>query len=352
MADWSASMQQTFEFYTVDPVSWSNMEQIDTIIDCTVDRKTDDTLGGATFTTSETFGECYIRVYLVVIQNGITEKFPLGTFLVQTPKTQFDGRIQNITMDAYTPLIELKDTRPAYGYTVLNGANILSTAADIVGDVVRVPVVRTSCNETLNGSFLADFDNDSWLSYLTDLIANAKYHFDLDELGRIMFAPDQSPEAMQPVWTFDDGNSSILYPNITLDRDLYGIPNVVEVLYSNDDGFKFARVENLDENSPVSIPTRGRRVVHRVTNPDDLTNPSQEMIDNYAEELLRDLSTLEYTISYTHGYCPVRVGDCIMLNYKRAGLEGIRAVVKTQSIKCKTGCEVSETAVFSSRLWR
>lgn len=351
MIDWTASMQQTFEFYIVDPISWANTRQIDSIIDCTIDRNTEDTLGSATFTTSETFEECYIRVYLVCNQNGVTEKFPLGTFLVQTPKIEYNGRTKSITMDAYTPLIELKDTSPSYGYSVMEGANILSTAADIVDDVVRVPVIRANDAETLNGSFLADFDNDSWLSFLTDLIANAKYHFDLDELGRIMFAPDQVAEAMQPIWTFDDGNSSILYPSVTLDRDLYGIPNVVEVLYSTDTGYKFARIENRDENSPVSIPSRGREVLHRVNNPDDLTNPSQAIINNYATELLRELSTLEYTISYSHGYCPVRVGDCVMLNYKRAGLTGLKAVVKTQSIKCTTGCEVTETAVFSSRLW-
>ena len=352
MADWTASMQQTFEFYTVDPVSWTNKEKIETIIECTIDRNNEDTLGSAKFTTTELFEECYVRTYLVTIQNGVTEKFPLGTYLVQTPETKYDGRMTTISMEAYTPLIELKDTKPPYGYTVLEGANIMSTAADLVMDNVRVPVVRTNYTEELNGSFMSDFDNDSWLSFITDLIANAKYHFDLDELGRILFAPDQKVEAMQPVWTFDDGNSSILYPDVTLQRDLYGIPNVVEVLYSNDDGFKFARIENNDESSPVSIPRRGRKVVHRVTNPDDLTNPSPEMINNYAEELLRELSTLEYTINYSHGYCPVRVGDCVLFNYKRANLMGIKAVVKSQSIKCTTGCQVSETAVFNSRLWR
>lgn len=349
--DWTASMQQTFEFYTVDPVSWANKDKVTSITSCTIDRKNEDTLGGASFNTTEELDECYVRVYLVVNQNGVNDKIPLGTFLIQTPETKYNGRTKDIKMDAYTPLIELKDTKPPYGYTVMEGANILSIAADLVDDAVRVPVVRATCDETINDVFVSDFDNDSWLSFLTDLIANAKYHFDLDEIGRILFAPDQRAEAMRPIWTYDDGNSSILYPDVTLSRDLYGIPNVVEVLYSNDSGYKFSRIENKDESSPISIPSRGRQVIHRVTNPDDLTNPSQAQLDNYATELLRELSTLEYTISYTHGYCPVRVGDCVLLNYKRAGLNNIRAVVKSQSIKCQTGCEVSETAIFSTRLW-
>jgi hypothetical protein len=58
-------------------------------------------------------------------------------------------------------------------------------------------------------------------------------------------------------------------------------------------------------------------------------------------------------VSYSHGYCPVRIGDCVRLNYRRAGLDDVKAMVKTQTIKCSSGgCEVSETAVFTKKLWK
>jgi hypothetical protein len=60
---------------------------------------------------------------------------------------------------------------------------------------------------------------------------------------------------------------------------------------------------------------------------------------------------VQYSVSYTHGYCPVRVGDCVRLNYSKAGLINIKAKVTSQSIRCSTGCEVSETAVFTKKLW-
>ena len=56
--------------------------------------------------------------------------------------------------------------------------------------------------------------------------------------------------------------------------------------------------------------------------------------------------------SYTHAYCPVRVGDCVRLNYSRAGLENVKAKVISQSITCESGCPVSEKAVFTTNLWR
>ena len=75
-------------------------------------------------------------------------------------------------------------------------------------------------------------------------------------------------------------------------------------------------------------------------------------VREYAERLLRELSSLEYSVSYSHGYCPVRLGDCVRLNYSRAGVTGIKAKVISQTIKCEPGCPVTEKAVFNAKLWR
>lgn len=352
MADWTASMQQTFEYYTVDPLTWKDVKKIDNVKSCSISRDSDaETLGSATFDVTESLGEAYIRVYLITIQNGITEKHPLGTFLVQTPSSSFDGKIRKISMDAYTPLLELKENMPPLGYSVLKDANIMEIAYKIAREHLRAPVVGTGCSTALFYDFVAE-TNDTWLTFLTALIANAKYTFALDELGRILFSPKQDTASLQPVWTYNDDNSSILCADIDVDHDLYGIPNVVEVLYSNGSGYYYAKVVNDDSNSPISTVNRGREIVHRVTDPDLTGNPTENEIQEYAEQLLRELSSLEYTLTYTHGYCPVRIGDCVRLNYSRAGLTDIKAKIINQTIKCETGCQVTEKAVFTTKLWR
>lgn len=351
MPDWSSSMQQTFEYYTVDPDTWQNVKLIDKVKSCTINRDSEaETLGSATIDITETLGECYIRVYLVTIQNGIKEKFPLGTFLVQTPSTSFDGKIQNNSIDAYTPLIELKDNLPPIGYSILRNENIMDNAYNITREQVRAPVVKTKCVTSLYYDFVAD-TQDNWLTFLNDLISNAKYTFDIDEMGRILYAPKQDTASLQPVWTYTDDNSSILYPEISIEHDLYGIPNVVEVIYSNGSDRYYHKVVNDDENSPISTVNRGREITHRVTDPDIIGDPTEEQVKDYAEKLLDELSSLEYTISYTHGYCPVRVGDCVRLDYERAELKGVKAKVISQSIQCEPGCPVTEKAVFTVKLW-
>ena len=352
MPDWTKTMQQTFEYYVVDPGSWRDIRKINTVISSSITRdSTLETLGSANITISESIGECYIRIYLIIIQNGIREKHSLGTFLVQSPSFSFDGKIKNVTLDAYTPLLELKENPTPLGYSVLKDENILETAYRITREQVRAPVVKPQKDEVLNTNFVANI-NDTWITFIRDLIANADYSLDLDEMGRIFFAPKQDTMSLQPIWTYDDSNSSILYPELSVDRDLYGIPNVVEVIYSNGNEYYYGKAVNDDISSPISTVNRGRQITHRESNPSLLGSPNQARIQEYAENLLKELSSLEYTVTYTHGYCPVRVGDCVRLNYSRAGINGIKAKVISQNIKCESGCPVTEKAVFTTELWR
>lgn len=351
MVDWSASMQQTFEYYIVEPNTWTDLKLIDTVKTCTIKRESDaETRGSATFNIIESIGECYVRVYLVTVQNGVKEKHPLGTFLVQSPSSSFDGKVKDVTMDAYTPLLELKEKQPPLGYYIPKKSNVMDRAYLLTRENARSPVSEPRCDTTLFSDFVAD-PSDTWLTFLISLVSNAKYTFDLDERGRILFSPKQDTASLQPVWEFDDSNSSILYPELSMDHDLFGIPNVVEVMYSNGEVFYIARIVNDDPNSPISTVNRGREIVYRETDPNVIGDPTEDRINEYARQLLRDLSTIEYTVTYTHGYCPVRVGDCVRLNYARAGLKNVKAKVVSQSIKCEPGCPVTEKAVFTNKLW-
>lgn len=352
MADWLSSMQQTYEYYIVDPATWRDKEKIENVTSCTINRDSEaETLGSATIEIAESVGECYVRVYMVTIQNGVRERHPLGTFLVQTPTYSFDGKIKNVSMDTYTPLLELKESPPPIGYYVPKKDNIMDIVYRLTREHARAPVVKVECPTEIYYDFVADTE-DTWLTFLTDLMANAKYTFSLDEMGRILFSPKQDTASLQPIWTYNDNNSSILLPDFDMEHDLYGIPNVVEVIYSDSNENYHVRVVNDDPNSPISTVNRGREVVYRETDPSIVGDPTENQIQEYAEQLLRDLSTLEYTVTYKHGYCPVRLGDCVRLNYTRAGILDMKAKVISQTIECKSGCQVTEKAVFTTKLWR
>ena len=364
MPDWTKSMHQSYEYYTVEPTTLADVRRLDNVKSASFSNDAEsETLGSATFDVTHSVGETYIRGYLKTVQNGVTEKFPLGTRLVQTPSSSFNGTIMNVSMDAYTPLIELKEKCPPLGYTIRKGTRIMDAAYRIIRENARVPVnavgpsyETNDAGELVDKSPTLQYDfvantNDTWLSFVIDLIANARYELGLDEMGHILFLPIQEMASLQPVWTYDDGNSSILYPELTMDHDLYGVPNVVEVIYSYGSDCKTAIAKNEDPNSPVSTVSRGREIVYRDTQPSLTGYVTNDQIQGYAERLLRSLSTIEYSVSYTHGYCPVRVGVCVRLNYAKAGINNIKAKVISQNVKCELPCNVSEKAVFTTKLW-
>lgn len=352
MPDWLSTMQQTFEYYIVDPATWKDVRRIENVKSCTINRDSEaETLGSITIDIAESIGESYIRAYLITIQNGIREKHPLGTFLIQTPASNYDGKQRGFSMDAYTPLLELKEKSPPLGYSIFKDENVMDYAYRLIREKARAPVVKTECDITLYNDFVANI-NDTWLTYIRDLVSQAKYKLALDEMGRILFAADQDIAALQPVWTYNDDNSSILYPSISMDHDLYGIPNVVEILYANGAGYYYSKVVNDDSNSPTSTVSRGREIVYRAMDPDIGGNPTEGHVQEYAERLLKQLSSIEYSATYTHGYCPVRLGDCVRLNYARAGMNNVKGKVVSQSIKCEPGCPVTEKVVYTTKLWR
>jgi hypothetical protein len=365
MPDWTKSMQQSYEYYIVEPTTLADVKRLNNVKSAAFSRDSDyETLGSATIDVTDSVGECYIRGYLKTIQNGITEKHPLGTVLVQTPSSTFDGKITSSTLDAYTPLIELKENQPPLGYTVRKGTRIMDAAYTIIREHARVPVTEVEpmfeVNEdgelvdvspTLQMDFVANTD-DTWLSFVSDLIANARYELGLDELGRILFLPIQDIASLQPVWTYDDNDKSIIYEELTMNRDLYGIPNVVEVVYSYGSIYKRVIAKNEDPNSPTSIVNRGREICYRDLKPSLAGYVTDSQIQDYAERLLSVLSTIECTVSYTHAYCPVRMGDCVRINYTKAGLTNVKAKVVSQNIRAELGCSVSEKAVFTTKLWR
>lgn len=361
--NWAASMKQTYEFYVVDPFSWTDRAKLTFISSCDIDRDANSTeKGSATFSMDRMIEECYIRVYMVVSQGDVTEKHPLGTYLVQTANTDRYSTRTSFSLDGYTSLHELSEGRPSAGYFVnrktwdpglemYTDTNIVTAAIDILSEHARAPIVRCASDEVLKENFVAD-GSETWLDFVNSLLAKANLYLDIDELGQIIFVPNSSIESQGIVWEFSDNEYSILDPTVNMSNDIYGIPNVVEVVYSNNGGNMYAVAKNENRGSEMSIPRRGREIVYRETEPDILGIPTQEQLQEYAENLLESLSTAQYTIDYTHGYCPVRVGDCVRINYNANGLTNIKAKIISQSISCTTGCQVAESVVFTEKLWK
>lgn len=352
MADWTSSMQQTFEYYEVDPLTWRDKRKLDTVTACSISYDmTDKTIATATLEVDEDLGECYVRAYLIVVQDGVRERIPLLTFLCQYTGDIFDGTHSSTSVECYAPLYELTEKQPALGYFTQSGSNILEASYLTMRENMRGPIVRPSGSAELGADFVANSD-DTWLTFNLDLIDVAGYHLAYDDMMRTVYTPNVDLAAMQPKWTYTDNNASILRPDFTREKALYEIPNVVEVVYSGTYRTYTARAVNDDANSIVSTVHRGREIVKRITDATFAGEPTQQMVEQYAADKLAELSQLEVSITYKHGWNGVRVDDCVLMNNTLAGVTNVKAKVIAQSFECKSGIEVTETATYVIKYWR
>ena len=74
MPDWTKSMEQSFEYYTVEPTTMADIKRLDIVKSASFSHDAElETLGSATIDVTNSVGETYIRGYLKTVQNGVTE---------------------------------------------------------------------------------------------------------------------------------------------------------------------------------------------------------------------------------------------------------------------------------------
>lgn len=349
--DWSKSMIQEYEFYTVDVGTWKDAVKLNSITKYSIDWDySKNTIGSAKIGCTENLGEQYIRAYMLATQNGYTYRRAMGTFLVLTPEDNFDGKISSWELDAYSPLIELTEGYPALGYTIPKGTNILQTAYELLSEHARAPVIKpVDSDDTVFSDFVAAPD-ETWLDYLTAFVEQANHRIMVTEMGEIVLNPIQETASLVPTSMYTTDNSSILLPSVKQTRDLYSIPNRIEVILSTSNTSLSAIAINDNPYSPTSVSARGRYIDHRVTSPALSGNPTQAQLNEYALALLKEVSTLEYTITYSHGFCETAIGEGVMLHYPEANIYHAKAKVINQNIDLVPGCIVQETAVYTTEL--
>ena len=347
MTDWKRGMQRIFEFYRVNPETWGDAERLETVTGADITRDADlETLGSASFSMDAFDGEMYVRTYLVTIQDGVREAWPLGTHLLISDGRDFDGMRSSRTVGGYTPLKELLDDMPPLGFTLPAGTG-MARIESLMRLHARMPVGESDMLYSSDEPYTADPDADSWLSFLSGWLAKAGCCIDVDERGNGVIAPIQDSRALAPCFTFDDGNSSILQPAVTVDSNMPDVPNVVEVVSSGADGTLSCELADDSEDSPTSTKGRGRTVRHRESSPDLPDNPTQSDVDDAARRLLRKLTATQYEIRFTHAYVPgLRPGMAVRLAYSRMGMD-VSAVIASQTIHCTPACQVECTARFS-----
>lgn len=340
MADWTRGMTRTYEWWTVNPETWGDAERLLNVTGAVVTRDMDDPLmEHSSYDMDARGGEGYVRTYLITEQDGVRERWPLSTHLMQAPSHSFDGMRGMMTADGDSPLIELSDERLPVCYTVEDGF-ATAHAARLLRAYGKMPVTVSGDAGSIADPCSADEDT-SPLDFISTLAEKGEMQVTLDGRGCAMVGPKPQPTSLMPVFTFNDGNSSILRPQVTVSSNIADVPNVVEVVFSAPERCLFGTAANDDPADANSTVMLGRRKVMRIVNPDGMPDePTQADVDDLAKRTLKHEGATVYEVEFEHAFHPdVKIGSAVRLAYSRMGLNVVAQVV-SQEIQCTPGCLV------------
>lgn len=341
-------MGQTPRYYLVNQDSWRDAEPLDSVTGC---KATRDTSSEARESAQLTFdgplrGEFWVRCYIDCEQDGGSERVPIGTWLVQTPTRRMDGRVSEVSAVAYSPLHVLREERVPVLWHAPAGGYCADLARQVCEEYGVAPVVASRSAARLAEHYVAPAGATA-LEVARTLASAAGMDVSVDALGRVTIQPVQEPSALLPSWTFRDDERSIIEPDADEELDWYSIPNVCEVV----SGDFIGRAVNDDPSNMLSTQARGRRVVLRVEDPDELkSGANQELADLVAAKRLSEACSLERTVQVSHGLCPLRAGQCAEVDWRAMGLR-IVGLVTRQEIDVATGATVRSTIKSESGRW-
>lgn len=346
--DWHRSMRQTPRFYRVDPVSWRDVEPLDTVSGCKVTRDLEsDGRESAQLTFDGMLvGEMWVRCYVDCEQDGTSERVPIGTWLVQSPKRNLGSSVSEVSAVAYSSLHVLREERLPVLWHAAAGSHCVDEARNVCERYGTAPVLASKGNTRLADHYVAP--NGKTALDVARVLANAaSMDVGVDAMGRVTIHPSPKPESLLPSWTFRDDERSIMEPGVGEELDWYDVPNVCEVVAGNIVG----RASNDDPASILSTESRGRRVVMRVENPEELkAGATQELADLIAQRRLQEACATEHTLEVPHGLCPLKLGDGAEVDWRAMGLRMVGQVVR-QQVDVTTGVSIVSTIKAKSGRW-
>ena len=337
--EWNKGFSTSYYGMTVDPSTWADDTRFE-IIGGTVSRETDSLRTsadvdvtaydvGAGAEVSRIAPERYIRIYLDAFQNGDGAHVPVFTGLATTPARNWKGYREENRPECFSVLKPCDDILLQRGWYVPAGLKLDNIFKKLLS-YTPAPVEIADGMKGLESAIIAE-DSETALSMVDKMLDALNWRLRLQGDGTIRLEPKPKTASIQ----YDAIENDAIEPEITVDSDWYELPNVFRAI--SNDLVAIARDEN--ENSPLSIQTRGREVWAQETSADLDEN---ESIAAYASRRLREEQNKARTISYTRAFNPdLLVGDLVRLHYPAQQIDGVFSISK-QTITLGHGASTQE----------
>jgi hypothetical protein len=278
---------------------------------------------------------------LIRVGSGWAE-FPLGIFLLNTPKKTVRRRQLYRDIEAYDGIQVLADDKFVARYTLAAGEGYYGA---IIGILSAAGITKTNIEYTALTLPIAK----EWppgaprITAVNELLREINYtQLWHDEYGYYIATAYRSPSVRAPDYTYAEGELSVLSPEPEEELDLFNIPNKWVVVASNPEAAALTSTyTNSNPDSPTSTVSRGRIIVdyREVDNIAD-----QASLDAYTQRIAFEASQVYNLISFETAIMPMHsYADVLQLVYSPLGLNG-KFVETNWTIPLKAGAMMKHQA--------
>ena len=357
MSDWSKPFKVSYRVMRVSRRTGLETGRLSWVVSGgSIERNQDTDIGESgslTVEGSPSLGVDRVRVWAdCTWHDGSRTSVALGTFLPNIPTRHVNGAEATSQFDLYGLLQEAADDMFETPFTVKKGENPVDKAAGILrGCNLEVAAYnpggyRLSENWTFGIRNSANADQGtSKLDAVNDLLDLAGYAAArTDEYGRVILEWDVEPADRASKWSFIEGANATFLTEMTDERDLRDVANVVLVVYYDTDREYTGLAIDDDPASEYSTVNRGRRVARKyeysnIPESVKTDEAGRKLAAKTALSLLKTAQAVIHRVTFTHVYAPLNVTDVVELAYPTGRVSG-RFAIRKQTISLDAGIPV------------
>jgi hypothetical protein len=282
----------------------------------------------------------YVRTWIPPYGPSDYVEHPQGVFLLSTSSRNSDEQAR-VTREvtAYDALQVFLDDLVTARYTVAIGANFVTAATTLLGGI---PSTVTTSTKTLAVAMEWE-PGTSKLRIINDLLNAVNYEsLSFDEDGRAVIRPYRDPTTRTEEFTYGDGTSGLVIPNVDQELDLFSVPNRWVLIVSDPDRAAMtSSYTNADPASPTSTVRRQRTIVDFRTEEDAV---DQATLDAKVARVAFEASQIFEAIPFSTGLMPIHSGnDVYRLRYAPLAVNA-KYTEQSWSMELKAGAAMAHRA--------
>ena len=268
-----------------------------------------------------------IRAYATVSGAGRSMEWPVGTFIVKAPRTEYTAATRQApTLQLFDMMSRLQEqASTAVQWMGYKGTNVIDRLRYLLD---RQNIAHSfEDNEALFGTNMSWPPATSYLRMVNDMLDVAQcFSATADPMGVIRGDPHRPPQYRGITAVFTDaGDGMPFLPELVHEADFYDVPNQMTVVTESDDPDVLPmRGTFLDRTSRFAWAATGRVVSALEENAP--ASATQAELDARAERRLRQKQQVSETFEVQHPTLPLALNDVVRLEWGGRDLSALAVV--------------------------